>query len=237
MNKHQPPTKIHKPLSLIHVMISTGLVVWILLLGFRIIRKQVPSVEAADEKESTAIVHRATAESNSGTQAESFFQQIKSGLQQPRLFPFKPELSGETYDPEIPLDAPAVERLKRHVMLRNFYTSPARLTAEFKALSDLLADHGLELDPILIRNLYTCLEWIESNRNLPQENPELVAHQIRHELDQMTADDTAYAVETAKNLLPVEDALFWSAFFEIRPKVPFPAPDTRVEPGEYLLIR
>jgi len=175
--------------------------------------------------------------SNTMTQAESLLQTVKAGLQQPRQFPFTPEWSEETYDPETPVDTETLKKLKRHVMVRNFYSSNARLTPAFRQLIELLSEWGIESDPILIQQLFGPLRGMEMQREMTRENPELVEPSIKKELQEMLITDKAYFSQVVKELLNIEDPAFITDLLKLRPKEGFGMPDTRIEPGERLLIQ
>ena len=168
-------------------MIITGIVVVLIpIFGSKVTRKATTSAKKGiNRKPIEKLSKKALASpgSNSLTQAQSFYRTIQAGLQQPRLFPFQPRWSGEKYDPNLPMDDSLLDRLKKHVELRNFYSSNARLTQEFKTLTELLLVNGIEPDPLLVKNLYMCLHGIASPNPVLKENPELAIPSVHEEFE------------------------------------------------------
>jgi len=216
------------------------LVVLILIFGFKVTRKTTtPAKEVILTKPIEQKPKKSPASSGprSLTQAQSFYRTIQAGLQQPRLFPFQPRWSGETYDPNLPMDDSLADRLKKHVELRNFYSSNARLTQEFRTLSELLTVYGIEPPPLLMKKLYMCLYGIATPNPVLAENPELAIPSVHEDFEKYHDDLRISMKQVARNLVKMDDTTFWTELYQIHPKVPFLTPDTRIEPGELLLIQ
>lgn len=222
-------------------MIITGIVVVLIpIFGSKVTRKATTSAKKGINTKPIEKMPKKTLDSpgsNSLTQAQSFYRTIQAGLQQPLLFPFQPRWSGEKYDPNLPINDSLLDRLKKHVELRNFYSSNARLTQEFKTLTELLLVNGVEPDPLLIKNLYMCLHGIASPNPVLKENPELAIPSVHEEFEKFQDELRISMRQVAENLVKIDDTTFWTEFYRIHPKVPFLASDTRIKPGEYLLIQ
>lgn len=169
-------------------------------------------------------------------QAQKLIGSVKQRLEQPPAFPFQPTWSNETFDPDRETNANMLDRLKTHVRLRNFYSSNARLTPEFKQLYDLLSEWKLSIEVDQMQDLYMCLEGIQSSMVPLEENVELVDPRIRKELEEIYERRKQSMSQVAKSRIQIKDNAFWDEFFKIRPKIGFGVSDTRVEPGEALLI-
>jgi len=170
------------------------------------------------------------------SQAQELLGRVKQRLEQPSAFPFQPTWSNEIFDPDGKRDADMLDRLKTHVRLRNFYSSYARLTPEFKQLYDLLSEWGIRIEVDQIQDLYMCLEGIQSSMVPLEENIELVDPRIRNELEDIHQRRKQSMSQVAKSRIQIKDDAFWDDFFRIQPKIGFGAPDTRIEPGEALLV-
>ena len=170
-------------------------------------------------------------------QANALLKTIKESLQQPRDFPFQPVWSGEVYAPERNVDENYQKALERHVLLRNFYTSEARLSPEFKKLHELLDEWGFENDPIIRIRLYDTLGISASKRSQLNINQKLLHPLMKDKLEKLVADDKKYMKDLITHKYQINDPQFLEAFMDIRPKDGFGVPDTRIEPFEPLLIK
>lgn len=234
MSTHQD--NVHPSVGLI---ISGALIVLILLIGFQILRKnpslnneviQLNRIETARE-----IAHSISGKGNP-TQAQIFYRTIQAGLRQPHLFPFQPQWSGETYDPDMKVGSETMEKLKQHVMLRHFYSCDARLTPEFRHLSDLLTDWDIQQTPSTLMQLFDSVRATELVRESMVENQELIHPTTQKELLEQIQKDKIHLGRMVIEMLGIKNPEFINELFEIRPKIGFGKPDTRIKPGEHLLI-
>lgn len=216
------------------------LVVSTLLIGIRVKQKEhsLKSIRFRPPSASVSINKKnAPAKIASLSQAETFYRMIKTGLEQPNQFPFHPQWSDERFDPNTAEDPVILDKLKRHVLLRNFYSSDARLTPEFGQLYDILEAWNVYPTPEILTCLFDSVRATELLRESMGENQELVHPTIKGDLQEMLHKDKFYLGRMVKEILGIENPEFIDSLLQIHPKVGFGRPDTRIEPGEFLLIQ
>ncbi|MBT5927482.1 MAG: hypothetical protein HOH33_12770 [Verrucomicrobia bacterium] len=169
--------------------------------------------------------------------ANLFLNTIRESLKQPRDFPFQPEWSSEVYNPTKEVTNEYQERLKRHALLRNFYTSEARFSSEFYQLHELLEAWNFDDDPIIRIVLFDTIQASSMKRESLEVDQNLLHPFMKEKLEKLIADDKKYINDLFTNTYKIDDPKFLESLMLIRPNVGFGAPDTHIEPNEPLLVR
>ncbi len=169
--------------------------------------------------------------------ANAFLKTIKESLRQPKDFPFQPTWSGEVYDPDREIDETYQKALKKHVMLRNFYTSEVRFSPEFLELHNLLADYGFENDPIICIKLFTNLRMLEMLRKPLNADPALIDPHLKKSITKQYDELQRHVINIVTLNYQINSPDFLESYMRIPPNEGFGTPDTRLEINEPLLIR
>jgi hypothetical protein len=169
--------------------------------------------------------------------ANTFLQKIKESLRQPKDFPFQPVWSNEVYNPDRQFDKNYQKALKKHVTLRNFYTSEVRFSSEFLELHKLLADYGFENDPIISIRLFTNLRMLEMLRKPLDADPALMNPHLKKSITKQYNDLKYHVINVVALNYQIDSPDFLESYLKIRPDEGFGTPDTRIEINEPLLIK
>ena len=210
--------------------------------GLVLISQSKSITELGKNMASTAVLNQGKGNNQPSTstvanKATTFLQTVKESLNQPRDSPFQPEWSGEVYSPDRELDDAYQAALKRHVLLRQFYTSPQRYSPEFQKMYRLLVDWNFVPDTVQCMQLFDALQMIESIKESLNSDHTLTPQQSIKGLEKIYQDRTKNFAIWVKESFGSNDSEFLEALKMIRPKNSFGAPDTRIEPNEPLLVR
>lgn len=172
---------------------------------------------------------------NTSTQANTFLKAVRENLKQPRDFPFHPKWSGDVYNPDREVVKEYQEALKKHVLLRQFYTSSLRFSPEFLKMSNLLDDWNADHDTIQCLQLFDALRMLESVNESLDSDPKLTPPQSTKGLEKISQRRKLTFSNWINDTFGIDDPKFLESLMMIRPKEGFGVPDTRIEPFEPLL--
>jgi hypothetical protein len=172
------------------------------------------------------------------TQATHLHARVALAIERFRNLPFRPEYGDEVFDDSEPPRESERQKWERHCRLRDAYTSKRIHEPAFLEIYHLMDQYGLADDINKLGYLndiaYDLTSVVE---HATDYSPELISKEGKAELERFLEEMISMNRATVANIFQIEaDDELMNALMNIHPKGMIGDPNTRVEPGERIIL-